>query len=147
MPTRAFAVEDGNIGSQQVITSKSVFSKDIDLTFKKKASGDIFKKEHAAAVKQAVRNILLTNFSEKPFLPRYGGNLNQFLFSLNTDFNDEEVKDRITQTIEIFEPRAVVLNVATNLNDASHEVKVTVTFRVVNSNETVTTELNLTRLR
>ena len=49
--------------------------------------------------------------------------------------------------IEIFEPRAVVLNVATNLNDASHEVKVTVTFRVVNSNETVTTELNLTRLR
>ena len=90
---------------------------------------------------------MLTNFSEKPFLPRYGGNLNQFLFSLNTDFNDEEVKDRITQTIEIFEPRAVVLNVATNLNDASHEVKVTVTFRVVNSNETVTTELNLTRLR
>ena len=69
------------------------------------------------------------------------------LFSLSTDFNDEEVKDRIIQTIEIFEPRAVVLNVSTNLRETTNEVKVTVTFRVVNSNETVTTELNLTRLR
>ena len=115
MPVRAFAVEDGNIGSKQVITSKPKFSKDIDLSFTKKASGDIFKKEHAAAVKQAVKNILLTNFAE--------------------------------QTIEIFEPRAVVLNVSTNLRETTNEVKVTVTFRVVNSNETVTTELNLTRLR
>ena len=63
------------------------------------------------------------------------------------DFYDEEVKDRIIQTIEIFEPRAVVLNVSTNLRETTNEVKVTVTFRVVNSNETVTTELNLTRLR
>ena len=147
MPIRAFAVEDGNIGSKQVITSKSKFSIDIDLSFAKKASGDIFKKEHAAAVKQAVKNILLTNFAEKPFLPRYGANLNSLLFSLSTDFNDEEVKDRIIQTIEIFEPRAVVLNVSTNLRETTNEVKVTVTFRVVNSNETVTTELNLTRLR
>ena len=46
MPIRAFAVEDGNIGSKQVITSKPKFSKDIDLSFAKKASGDIFKKEH-----------------------------------------------------------------------------------------------------
>ena len=84
MPIRAFAVEDGNIGSKQVITSKPKFSKDIDLSFTKKASGDIFKKEHAAAVKQAVKNLLLTNFSEKPFQPRFGGNLNSFLFALNT---------------------------------------------------------------
>ena len=147
MPVRAFAVEDGNISSGQVITSKTKFSKDIDLSFAKKVSGDIFKKEHAAAVKQAVKNILLTNFSEKPFLPRYGGNLNALLFGLNTDFDSQEVKDQIIQTIKIYEPRAIVLNVSTELRDDSHEVKVTVTFRVVNTNETVTTELNLTRLR
>ncbi len=147
MPTRAFAVEDGNINSGQILTSKTKNSKDIDLSFAKKVSGDIFKKEHAAAVKQAVKNILLTNFSEKPFLPRYGGNLNALLFGLNTDFDSQEVKDQIIQTIKIYEPRAIVLNVSTELRDDSHEVKVTVTFRVVNTNETVTTELNLTRLR
>lgn len=147
MPTRAFAVEDGNINSGQILTSKTKNSKDIDLSFAKKVSGDIFKKEHAAAVKQAVKNILLTNFSEKPFLPRYGGNLNALLFGLNTDFDSQEVKDQIIQTIKIYETRAIVLNVSTELRDDSHEVKVTVTFRVVNTNETVTTELNLTRLR
>ena len=79
---------------------------------------------------------MLTNFSEKPFLPRYGGNLNALLFALNTDFSEEEIKERI-----------IVLNVSTILNDDSHEVKITVTFRVVNTNQTVVTELNLTRLR
>ena len=147
MPVRAFSVEDGNIGSNQIITSRTKFSKDIDLSFAKRPSGDVFKKEHAAAVKQAVKNILLTNFSEKPFLPRYGGNLNALLFALNTDFSEEEIKERIIQTIEIFEPRAIVLNVSTILNDDSHEVKITVTFRAVNTNQTVVTELNLTRLR
>ena len=144
---RVFAQEDGNLSTRPITTSRTASYTDIDLTFTNKASGDIFKKEHAAAVKQAVKNILLTNFAEKPFLPRYGANLNSLLFSLSTDFNDEEVKDRIIQTIEIFEPRAVVLNVSTNLRETTNEVKVTVTFRVVNSNETVTTELNLTRLR
>ena len=147
MPIRAFAVEDGNINSAQIITSKTKTSKDIDLSFAKKVSGDVFKKENAAAVKQAVKNILLTNFAEKPFLPRYGGNLNALLFGLNTDFDSQEIKDQIIQTVKIYEPRAIILNVATEVRDDSHEVKVTVTFRVVNTNETVTTELNLTRLR
>ena len=71
----------------------------------------------------------------------------KLLFALNTDFSEEEIKERIIQTIEIFEPRAIVLNVSTILNDDSHEVKITVTFRVVNTNQTVVTELNLTRLR
>ena len=59
----------------------------------------------------------------------------------------KEIKDQIIQTVKIYEPRAIILNVATEVRDDSHEVKVTVTFRVVNTNETVTTELNLTRLR
>ena len=95
MPVRAFAVEDGNINSAQIITSKTKTSKDIDWSFAKKVSGDVFKKENAAAGKQAVKNIILTNFAEKPFLPRYGGNLNALLFGLNTDFDSQEIKDQI----------------------------------------------------
>ena len=43
MPVRAFSVEDGNIGSNQIITSRTKFSKDIDLSFAKRPSGDVFK--------------------------------------------------------------------------------------------------------
>ena len=74
MPIRAFSIEDGNIGTSNLISSRTETYKDIDLTFTNKASGDIFKKEHAASVKQAIKNLLLTNFSEKPFQPRFGGN-------------------------------------------------------------------------
>ena len=147
MPVRAFSIEDGNIGSKTILTSRTKANKDIDLSFAKRPSGDVFKKEHAAAVKQSVRNLLMTNFSEKPFLPRFGGNLNSLLFSLNTDIDDEDLEEQIISTIEIFEPRAKVLNIITNLNDDSHEIKVSVTFRVVNTNETITTDIDLTRLR
>ena len=147
MPTRAFSIEDGNLGSKTILTSRTKSSKDIDLSFAKKGSGDVFKKEDAAAVKQAVKNLLLTNFSEKPFLPRFGGNLNSLLFALNTDIDDEDLEEQIINAIEIYEPRARVTNVSSNLNDDDHQIQVTVTFRIVNTNETVTTNIDLTRLR
>ena len=147
MPTRTFSVEDGNIASKSIISSVNRSYSDIDLTFAKKISGDIFKKEHASAVKQAVKNLLLTNFSEKPFQPRFGGNLNSLLFALNTDIDDNDLKKQIIDSIEIFEPRAQVINITSNLNEDSHEIKVTVTFKVLNTNQVLTTEVNLTRLR
>ena len=85
---KVFSIEDGNIGNTSLISARNLTYSDIDLSFANKPSGDIFKKQHAAAVKQAVRNLLMTNFSEKPFLPRYGGNLNSFLFSLNTEVDE-----------------------------------------------------------
>ena len=59
---RQFAVEDGNLQTRSIVTSRTVNYKDVDLTFSKKANNDIFKKEDAAAVKQAVKNILMTDF-------------------------------------------------------------------------------------
>ena len=147
MPTRAFSIEDGNLGSKTILTSRTKSSEDIDLSFAAKPSGDVFKKTDAAAVKQAVKNLLLTNFSEKPFLPRFGGNLNSLLFALNTDIDDEDLEEQIISAIETYEPRARVTNIRSNINDDQHQVKVTVTFRIINSNETVTTNIDLTRLR
>ena len=89
----------------------------------------------------------MTNFSEKPFLPRYGGNLNSFLFSLNTEVDELALEEKIIETVEIFEPRASVKNVEVISNDNRNEVAVTVTFQVLSTNEVITTEISLTRLR
>ena len=102
MATRAFAVEDGNLNNKSIITTKKVAYKDIDLTFAAKPSGDIYKKEDAAAVKQSVKNILMTNVMEKPFNTSYGGNLNDFLFELDTEIEADILRDRI---FEIALPR------------------------------------------
>tara|TARA_B100000131_G_scaffold320694_1_gene369492 strand:- start:1946 stop:2389 length:444 start_codon:yes stop_codon:yes gene_type:complete len=147
MPTRAFSIEDGNIGNKTINTARTGVYSDIDLTFAKKGSGDVFKKQHAAAVKQAVRNLLLTNFSEKPFLPSFGGDLNSMLFRLSTDIDDDQLEDDIIKAIESYEPRAKVLNINTIVSPDNHEVRATVTFQVVSTQEQAFVEISLTRLR
>lgn len=147
MATRAFSIEDGNIGNTSILTAKNNVYSDLDLTFAKKGSGDIFKKQHGAAVKQAVRNLLLTNFSEKPFLPRFGGDLNSMLFRLSTEIDDDSLEDDIIKAIETYEPRAKVLAVTSTVSPDSHEVRATVTFQVINTQEESFVEISLTRLR
>ena len=157
MPTRAYANEDGNISRKSIIVSRTREDKDIDATFSAKfvgldnnganLRGDIFKKTNAAAVKQAVRNLLLTNFTEKPFLPRYGGNLSAMLFRLSTEIDDASLEDDIANAIESYEPRAQVLNINTVVSPDNNDVRVTVRFLVVATLQQETVELNLTRLR
>ena len=147
MPARAFSVEDGNIGNTTIVTARTRAYSDIDLSFAKKGSGDVFKKQHAAAVKQAVRNLLLTNYSEKPFMPDFGGDLTSMLFRLSTEIDDDNLEDDIIKAIETYEPRAEVLNINTIISPDSNEVRVTVTFRVISTQEETSVEINLTRLR
>lgn len=147
MVARAFAVEDGNTNTQSINVARKRVYKDIDLTFAKRPDNDVYKKSDAAAVKQSVKNILLTNYAEKPFVPEFGANLNDFLFNLDTEFDSDLIEESIIQAINDYEPRAQVLNVNVTTNGEYHEVIATVTFRVLSTNDTVTIELDLTRLR
>ena len=147
MVTRAFAVEDGNLQTRSLVTSRNKLFSDIDLTFTNKPSGDLYKKTDAAAVKQAVKNLLLTNRTEKPFQPTFGGDLNNLLFELVDNDTAYEIEALITQSITKFEPRALVQRVITNLQPDANSISVTVRFQVVNTQEIVTVDATITRLR
>ena len=147
MPTRAFAIEDGNLNTKSVSVARKRTYSDVDLSFTTKASKDIFKKGDAGAVKQSVKNILMTNFAEKPFAPRFGANLSSFLFSLDTEIEEDEVQADIVNAIEKFEPRADVVDINVRELPEQHDVRITVTFRVISTNQLETIDLNLTRLR
>lgn len=147
MVTRAFAVEDGNLNSVSLVTSRNRAYKDIDLTFAKKPSGEIFKKNDAAAVKQAVKNLLLTNRYEKPFQPEFGGDLNNLLFELVDNDTAYEIDGAIREAVKRYEPRARVRQIATNLQPDANSISVTITFQVVNTEEVVTLATTITRLR
>ena len=157
MPTRVFSAEDGNLNKKTIVVSRTQIDQDIDLTFTPKfigldsdglnLSADIFKKTNAAAVKQAVRNLLLTNFTERPFMHRFGGNLSSMLFRLSTEIDDANLEGDIARAIELFEPRAQVINVTSVVSPDRHEVRVKVNFLVVATLQQESVELNLTRLR
>lgn len=144
---RAFAVEDGNLNTKSITTSRTVVNSDIDLTFAKRATGDVFKKSDAAAVKQAVKNLLLTNYNEKPFRPLFGGDLNRFLFELSDEFDELEIQDRVSAAISNYEPRAIVRKVIARIDPDNYNVNITVRFQVVNTLEEVELNVSLTRLR
>ena len=147
MVSRAFSIEDGNLNSASIIVGRKKKYSDIDLTFAKRPDGDVYKKSDAAAVKQSVKNILLTNYAEKPFMPNFGANLNHFLFNLDTEFDDDLMEEAIARAIEDYEPRAQVLNTKMTTKPNQNSVSVTVTFRVISTNETLSVNLDLTRLR
>ena len=134
---RAFSIEDRTL-DRSIISSRNVSYKDVDLSFSAKPSGDIYKKTDAAAVKQAVKNLLLTSEGEKPFNPNFGSNLNSALFSLDTEFDPEYVQNLIYDAITNYEPRASVLSVAVQMQSDYNTLDASVEFQVVNTKEIVT---------
>ena len=145
--TKAFSIEDGNLASTTLVVAREQTYSDIDLTFTPKPAGDIYKKLEAADVKQSVKNLLLTNYTDKPFRMGFGGNLNDFLFELDTDTDFDLLADQIIQAVDLHEPRAQVLRVDANDYPERNEVAVTVEFQVLSTSELVVLDLTLTRLR
>ena len=143
---RAFSIEDRTL-DKSIISSRNVSYKDVDLSFSAKPSGDIYKKTDAAAVKQAVKNLLLTSEGEKPFNPNFGSNLNSALFSLDTEFDPEYVQNLIYDAITNYEPRASVLSVAVQMQSDYNALDASVEFQVVNTKEIVTLNVSIARLR
>ena len=145
---RAFSQEDTNLQTATIATSRARQYKDIDLSFTAKPSGEIFKKTDAAAVKQAVRTILLTNTLEKPFRPDFGGNFREELFELATDnVTQPIIREKIIKQIQRHEPRAEITNVDVKLLPDQNQVAATIEFRVVNTEEVVSFTTTLSRLR
>jgi phage baseplate assembly protein W len=147
MAVKAFSIEDGNLATKPITTSQTRTYKDIDLTFAKKSTGEVFKKNDAAAVKQSIKNILLTNRTEKPFNPTFGGDLNRFLFSLDTEFDEYEIEDAVISSLAKFEPRARVTKIDSIISPDYNSVSITIQFRVLSTSTNEQITLSLTRLR
>ena len=147
MVSRAFSVEDGNLASKALVTTRNKVYKDIDLTFANRPSGDVYKKTEAAAVKQAIKNLILTDFNEKPFAPRFGAGVQGLLFELADDETAEDINIRIRQAIENYEPRATVRSLKVQAYLDNNNVQITLEFQVRNTEEIVVLETTITRLR
>lgn len=146
---RAFAQEDINsLATANVATTRNVDYKDIDLSFTAKTtSGEIFKKNNAAAVKQAVKTLVMTNLMEKPFKPEFGGDIQGMLFELADDRASVTIKRNIVSNISRYEPRAKIVSLDVVAQPDRNSIAVDLTFKVVNTEEVVNFTTTLSRLR
>lgn len=144
---RVLSKQDGDLNTSSIITTRTVPYRDIDLTFTAKPNGEIFKKTDAAAVQQALKNLILTNHFEKPFLPFFGGNIRALLFELAYDDIEEDVRDNIIETINIYEPRAILRNIDVVSDPDRNSLNVTIEYQISNSEEIFTFTTAVSRLR
>lgn len=145
---RKFAGDDGNLNSKGIIVSREKEYRDIDLNFQAKpGSGDIYVSRDAAAVKQAVKTLILTNPTEVPFAPTLGAGIRSYLFELGDTFTAYEIETTIRNTIKNHEPRAIVRNVRINLRRDGNSADVTIEFQVVSTRENIVLNATVERLR
>jgi len=149
MVNKVLSREDGGLNSAttRLITSRNRVYKDVDITFRAKPNGELYTKRDAAAVKQAVKNLILTNHFEKPFQPFFGGNIRALLFELADEETEDTVAEQIIDAIEAYEPRANILSINVVSRPDSNSIGITLEFSINNTEEVVIFTTTLSRLR
>jgi phage baseplate assembly protein W len=145
--TRKFAEDDANLDLGSIITARNRKYSDLNLLFERKpGSGDVYLSKDAGAVKQSVKNIVLTQFYERPYRPYVGADVRSMLFENITLFSSNTMKEKIISAIQNYEPRAAIQQVLVR-EAGSNSISVIVEFKVVGTAERVTLNVELDRLR
>lgn len=144
---RVFSQEDANISKISASSTRTRPYKDIDLTFTASDIGNIFKKTETAAVKQAVKTLLNSNKFDKPFEPGFGIDLQSYFFELADEQTGGRIVEKIKSTIETYEPRASVRNIRVGVQEDINAVNIILSFSVRNTDQTITVETTISRLR
>jgi len=145
--TRVLSNQDTNQNTSAIITSRSRVYRDIDLSFTAKPNGELYVKRDAAAVTQALKNLIQTNYFEKPFQPFFGGNIRAMLFELVDEDSEEELAEQIVKAINAYEPRAKLLHLDVDVQPDQNTLRVKIEYQVVNTEEVVTFTTSVSRLR
>ena len=132
---------------QQTFRNKNIY-RDFDLGFSRNPfTNDVAKKTDAQAIIQSVRNLLNTNYLERPFRPEVGSNIRGLLFELADPLTISNLRSAIRETIINYEPRVniIALNVTDNADRNAYDIELIFTLR--NNTEQNRITLTLRRLR
>lgn len=122
--------------------------KDIDLSFSKHPlTNDLATKKDNSAVKQAIRNIVLTGYYERGFNIEFGTPIRQSLFENIDPLVARTIRDNIEQAIKNFEPQAELIDVYMDASIDQNELLATVVYTYINNPVEQTLNINLNRIR
>jgi phage baseplate assembly protein W len=121
---------------------------DLDLTFNRiPATGDVALRFDDQSVIASVRNLLLTNFYERPFQPDLGSNLNAILFEPATGLTAGILELEIRNVINNYEPRVQINELIVSPNLDGNTFLVDMSFYIGNNTQPTAVNLILQRSR
>lgn len=145
---RSQQISDLNTNNPSIVAKKFLFS-DLDSTFTRNPfTGDLYLKKDIEAVKKAIVNIVLTGNFERPFQPRFGANIREYLFELLDENVIDTIQTVITNAIETYEPRAKVRDIRINEDTQdSNKISVSIEFAMVSTGKIADVTTVLERVR
>jgi phage baseplate assembly protein W len=132
--------------STNVATSRLYSDLDLSLTIHP-VKKDIAPVSDIRAVRNAVKNLVLTNFGERPFQPKLGSNVTALLFEPADQFTAIQMKKEIYRLLEDHEPRINATRVQILDDSDANAYRVTIEFNVIPVNAQTEVEFALQRLR
>jgi phage baseplate assembly protein W len=124
-----------------------IFS-DIDLNFTAHpVTKDIVRKYDDNAIKQSLRNLILTSNYERPFHSEIGSQVRSLLFEPASPMLAVSMRKAIFDLVNNFEPRVELLDVLVDFNPDENYVAITIEFKIVNTERPLTLDLVLERTR
>ena len=130
------------------ITTRQKDYTDLDLNFTANpVTKDISVKIGPDAVARSIRNLVLTNFYDRPFRPFIGSNAQKLLFDNMDSSTSRLLENSIKEVIANFEPRATVLGVKVVADIDNNGYTAKIAYRVNNRPEPFQVTLFLERIR
>ena len=110
-------------------------------------TGNLAKVINEESVKQALKNLLLTNNGEKFYDSGFGSKIKALLFDIADASTMDTLKMTIEQAIKNHEPRVNLLNIEVRDDSANNAYGITIYFNLINIIETIQLNLILKRVR
>ena len=121
---------------------------DLDLNFKRNPiTNDVVSKKGQNAIKQSIKNLVLTRIGEKLFNPLVGSYVYNLLFDNIVPETTIALQTSIEDVINTYEPRAIVNQVIVDPDPNNNGYLITLIVSFVNSPEPTAVEFFLERLR
>ena len=121
---------------------------DLDLSLRKHGvQKDIIPLRDDRAVKNAVKNLILTNFYERPFQHSKGANLQGLLFEPADSITAHELKESIRDVLKYYESRVAVKGIQVLDEIDKNAWRVVIKFLIKNINIVTNVEVLLRRTR
>ena len=135
-------------GSKISRVARKVGFRDLDLTLKlHPIRKDIVPLKDDNAVRNALKNLVMTNFFERPFQPSLGANLRGLLFEPADAITRLAMKDNIERVISAEEPRVRLLDMEIVDITERNAYRITLKYLIRESNREQDVEIVLRRLR
>ena len=129
-------------------TTRDYDYSDLDLDFiAHPATGDITIKYGVEALKRSIKNLVFTNFYDRPFNPQIGCNARKLLFENITPLTANFLTDHITNVLVNFEPRVNILDVQVQMNTDENGYNAVITFTPINVPEPQVVGIFLKQIR